>query len=197
MRLACWLVFPLPGLARLRDSLIRASFILTPDLQAKPFADHRRSLNHLRFFLRLFVITFFDATILFAQSLAGLAPSTALLPTVASFMQRVENGKRAHLGQAVRSFSASAHRNVVRDHVAVPSSWRKGLRRSSCTMRARSLRSYLRGWPLRGRSFRAARPRSLKQRISRETVFGAFQPATFAASVRVFPASTLSRATAR
>src|SRR5947209_9453529 len=72
MSLACWLVFLLPGLARLRDSLIRASFILTPYLQAKPFADHIRSLNHLRFFLRIFVITFFDATILFAQSLAGL-----------------------------------------------------------------------------------------------------------------------------
>src|SRR5437588_12822576 len=105
MSLACWLVFLLPGLARLRDSLIRASFILTPYLQAKPFADHIRSLNHLRFFRRIFVITFCDASILFAQSLACLAPGTALLPAVASFMQRVENGKRAHLRQAVRSFS--------------------------------------------------------------------------------------------
>src|SRR5947199_366776 len=33
MSLAGWLVFPLPGLARLRDRLIRAGFILTPDLQ--------------------------------------------------------------------------------------------------------------------------------------------------------------------
>jgi hypothetical protein len=131
MGLACWLVFPLPELARLRDCLIGTSFILTPYLQANPFADHIRSLNHLRFFRRLFVIAFFNATILFAQSLACLAPGPALLPTVASFMQGVENGKRTYLRQTVWCFSASAHRNVVSDHVAVPSSLRKGLRRSS------------------------------------------------------------------
>src|SRR6266566_457744 len=105
MGLACWLIFPLPGPTKLRNGLIGASFILTPHLQPQPFADHISSLNHLRFFLRVFVIAFFDSSVFFPQRLASLTPGAALLPTVASFMQRIKNGKRAHLWQAVRSFS--------------------------------------------------------------------------------------------
>src|SRR6266702_3885600 len=102
MGLACWLIFPLPGPTKLRNALIRARFIFTPHLQPKPFADHISSLDHLRFSLRIFVIAFFDSSVFFSHRLSVLTPGSALLPTVSSFMQRIKNGKRAHLWQAVR-----------------------------------------------------------------------------------------------
>src|ERR1700681_920919 len=105
MSLAGWPFSDRPGTAGLRDGLIRTSLVFAPYLEAEPFANQIGSLNHCCFFLSIFIIAFFNTTILFAEGFAGLAPGTTLLPAVTSLMERVENGECAHLRQSAGGFS--------------------------------------------------------------------------------------------
>src|SRR6266480_7700544 len=88
--------FSLPRRPCLGNGLIGSCFVFTPDLQSQSFSHQVGSLNHRFFFRRVGIRALFDRPIFtLAQGRAGFTPGTALLPAVARFVQRMQNGKGA------------------------------------------------------------------------------------------------------
>src|SRR6266496_4166917 len=84
---ACRLALELPGGTRLWDRLIRAPFILAPQLQPEAFCELIGMLDHRLFLLAQRVEARVHLAILAAvQRLANLTPATASLPAVAHFV---------------------------------------------------------------------------------------------------------------
>jgi hypothetical protein len=123
--LSNWVSFELPGWPRLGNGLIRSCFILTPDRQPETFSDQVGAFNDHLFLRGVGIITLFDHPIFsLAQGDAGPTPGTALLPSVARFVQDMYNRKGAHVGKPSGA-SRSARCKVERDQVAVLSSLRE------------------------------------------------------------------------
>src|SRR5512135_243883 len=106
--LACWLPLWLKGGTGMRNGLIGTRLIFTPQRQSQALCSHIGSFNHRLFFLRRGIFTLVDYAILaLLESSASMTPRSGLLPTVSGFVQRMQDGKRADLGQAIGSGTQS------------------------------------------------------------------------------------------
>src|SRR5271157_1675518 len=90
---------------RLRDTLIGTAFVLAPQLEPEPLGGDIGTLNHRFFFRCIRIIALFNAVLGLVEGKAGLTPGPVLLPGVACFMDRMQDGEGAYLWQTIGSLT--------------------------------------------------------------------------------------------
>src|SRR5215210_450577 len=187
----------LPGRPGLRDRLIGADLILTPQPKAQPFGRTVSTLNHV--FLgvasgSMTVVTVPSFRLRWAVPVwHQVRVICQVYPASQSVIRIVQVLTVGSPSDAVRK----ARCKVVNDQVAVPSCSRSGGRWNSWRMRSCSITPYRRTGPPRCRGSTAASPSRLKRATSWATATRERRPAARAAAVKGAPSATASRAFAR